>query len=51
MLSLVDLAPDIPRDVGRSVEELPDWTLTLSGVHFRYQMRPQQPVLSGLVAA
>mmetsp|Transcript_32775 Transcript_32775/g.76484 ORF Transcript_32775/g.76484 Transcript_32775/m.76484 type:complete len:305 (-) Transcript_32775:387-1301(-) len=48
VLSLVDLDPDIPRDEGKSADEIGSWQITLRDVGFRYQMRPKQAVLQGL---
>ena len=48
VLSLMDSLPDISPNEGRPV----DWSLrgaiALEGVHFHYQLRPDQPVLRGI---
>jgi len=48
VLALVDLEPDIPPAGGKRVSSLRDWTIEISEVAFRYQMRPGNPVLEGV---
>ena len=46
VLSLDDLEPDIDINSGRdAASALSHWSVAFHAVHFRYQMRPEAPVL------
>jgi ABC-type multidrug transport system fused ATPase/permease subunit len=47
VLPLLDAKPDIDPDVGRELTRL-DGDISLTNVHFAYQMRPNQKVLRGV---
>lgn len=48
VLSLVDLEPDISSEGGAPASAIDRWSIRFDDVAFRYQMRPENPVLSGM---
>ncbi|CAI5946610.1 unnamed protein product [Closterium sp. NIES-65] len=49
VLSLIDSLPDIDPDAGTKVSTL-QGSIRMEDVHFHYQMRPDHPVLKGVLA-